>query len=368
MPPDLRRTPLHDLHDELGARMTPFAGYEMPVQYRDGVLAEHRWTRTRAGLFDVSHMGQARLRGPDAAGALEALVCGDVKGLAPGAQRYTLLLNDEGGIMDDLMVSRPDDDGLFLVVNAATKDADFAHIAAALDSRAALELLEDRALLALQGPAAADVLAEVAPEVVDLAFMQARALEVAGEVCLVSRSGYTGEDGFEISMPAARAETLARLLLASEGVHPIGLGARDSLRLEAGLCLYGHDIDETTSPVEAALAWTIPPHRRKQGDFPGAKRIRRELQKGPERKRVGLALKDKAPAREGARIATEEGDGVVTSGGFAPTLNAPVAMGYVPGKAAAPGARVTIELRGRALEAEIVKTPFVPHRYARTAG
>ena len=368
MPPDLRKTPLHDLHEELGARMTPFAGYAMPVQYRDGVLAEHRWTRAKAGLFDVSHMGQARLRGQDPAAALETLVCGDIKGLPDGAQRYTLLLEDDGGIRDDLMVARPDGDGLFLVVNAAVKDADFAHIAGALDGAAELEPFDDRALLALQGPSAADVLAELAPEAVDLAFMQARAIEVAGEVCIVSRSGYTGEDGFEISMPAARAETLARLLLASEDVRPIGLGARDSLRLEAGLCLYGHDIDETTSPVEASLLWTIPQHRRKSGDFPGAKRIKREIAKGPARRRVGLALKDKAPAREGAKIVSDAGEGVVTSGGFAPTLGAPIALGYVPAAAAEPGTRVTIELRGRALEAEVVKTPFVPHRYARTTG
>jgi aminomethyltransferase len=368
MPPDLRRTPLHELHEELGARMTPFAGYEMPVQYRDGVLAEHRWTRAKAGLFDVSHMGQARLRGKDAAAALETLVCGDIEGLAPGSQRYTLLMNDDGGIRDDLMVSRPDEDGLFIVVNAAVKDADFAHIAGALDGRAELEPLKDRALLALQGPAAADVLSELAPEALDLAFMQTRALEVAGELCIVSRSGYTGEDGFEISTPAARAETLARLLLASEHVRPIGLGARDSLRLEAGLCLYGHDIDDTTSPIEAALVWAVPPQRRKKADYPGAKRIKQELAKGPARRRVGLAIKDKAPAREGAKIATDAGEGVVTSGGFSPTLNAPVAMGYVPAKAAEPGARVTIEVRGRALEAEVVKTPFVPHRYARGGG
>ncbi len=365
MTPNLRYTPLAALHEELGARMVPFAGYAMPVQYRDGVLAEHRWTRAKAGLFDVSHMGQARLRGADAAAALETLVCGDVQGLPPGGQLYTLLLNEEGGIRDDLMVSRPDDDGLFLVVNAAVKAADFDHIAGRLAGRAALEVLEDRALIALQGPAAADVLGELAPEALDLVFMQARAMEVAGEACMVSRSGYTGEDGFELSVPAARAERLTRLLLASEDVRPIGLGARDSLRLEAGLCLYGHDIDETTSPVEASLLWTVPRARRARGDFPGAARILREIAEGPARKRVGLALDGKAPAREGAVISTAAGAGVVTSGGFAPTLGAPVAMGYVPAAAAKVGTGVEIELRGRALAAKVVRTPFVPHRYHR---
>jgi aminomethyltransferase len=364
----LRQTPLTALHEELGARMVAFAGYTMPVQYRDGVLAEHRWTRASAGLFDVSHMGQARLRGSGAAAALETLVSGDISGLGPHAQRYTLLLNEAGGIRDDLMVSRPDADGLFLVVNAAVKEADFAHIAAQLRGLAELEPLEDRALLALQGPAAAGVLAELAPETSALAFMEARAIEVAGEPCLVSRSGYTGEDGFEISLSAAHAESLARLLLARDAVRPIGLGARDSLRLEAGLCLYGHDIDETTSPVEADLLWALPPSRRARGDFPGAARILRELAEGPARKRVGLAVRDKAPVREGARITTAAGEGVVTSGGFAPTLGAPIAMGYVPAAAAAPGTRVEIELRGRALPAEIVKPPFTPHRYHRRRG
>jgi aminomethyltransferase len=367
MSADLRQTPLHELHEELGARMTAFAGYAMAVQYRDGVLAEHRWTRERAGLFDVSHMGQARLRGDGAARALESLVCGDIAGLALGAQRYTLLLNDEGGVIDDLMVSRPDEDGLFLVVNAAVKESDFAHIAETLGERASLEVLEDRALLALQGPAAADVMAELAPEAGELAFMQARGIEVAGEACVVSRSGYTGEDGFEVSVPASRAETLARLLLASDQVRPIGLGARDSLRLEAGLCLYGQDIDASTSPVEASLLWTIAKARRSKGGFPGAARITREIAKGPSRKRVGLTIKDKAPARHGARIITDSGEGVITSGGFSPTLGAPVAMGYVPAAAAAPGTRVGVELRGRTLEAEVVRLPFVPHR-TRPAG
>jgi aminomethyltransferase len=365
MTASLRQTPLAALHEELGARLVPFAGYALPVQYTDGALGEHRWTRAKAGLFDVSHMGQARLKGDDPARALETLVSGDLAGLGRHAQRYTLLLNDEGGIRDDLMVSRPDADGLFLVVNAATKQADFAHIAERLRGRAELEPLEDQALLALQGPAAAEALAELSPDVLSLVFMQARAMPVAGAPCIVSRSGYTGEDGYEISVPAAYVEELARRLLESPLVRPIGLGARDSLRLEAGLCLYGHDIDETTTPVEADLLWALPPSRRARGDFPGAAQILHQVETGPPRRRVGLLLKDKAPVREGARISTEAGEGRVTSGGFAPTLGAPIAMGYVPADAAAPGAEVEIERRGQMLKAQVAKTPFVPHRYAR---
>jgi len=368
MADEVLKTPLHDLHVELGARMVPFAGYSMPVQYRDGILAEHNWARTNAGLFDVSHMGQARLRGDDVAAALETLTPGDITGLKVGEQRYTLLLNDEGGIKDDLMVSRPDDDGLFLVVNAAVKASDFAHIAERLAGRAELEVLEDRALLALQGPAAVEVLSALAPDVEDMVFMQSMHVDLMGADCIISRSGYTGEDGFEISVPADRAEALARALLDDdENVKPIGLGARDSLRLEAGLCLYGHDIDETTSPIEASLIWAVAKARRETGGFPGAARIQKEIADGPVRKRVGLALKDKAPAREGAPIAIDgEEVGVVTSGGFGPTVGAPIALGYVPLAHAKVGTMVDIMVRGSARPAEVVKTPFAPHRYVRS--
>lgn len=362
----LSQTPLYDLHVQFGARLVPFAGYSMPVQYRDGILSEHRWTREKAGLFDVSHMGQARLRGDDVAAALETLTPGDIAGLEANEQRYTLLLNDDGGIKDDLMVSRPDDDGLFLVVNAAVKASDFAHIEERLAGRAELEILENRALLALQGPAAIGVLAALAPDVEDMVFMQSRVLDIHGADCFVSRSGYTGEDGFEISVPADRAEDLARALLEDEQVKPIGLGARDSLRLEAGLCLYGHDIDETTSPIEGGLIWAVAKSRRETGGFPGAERILKEIADGPAKKRVGLALKDKAPAREGSPIAVDGNEvGVVTSGGFGPTVNAPIAMGYVPAAYAKVGTVVDILVRGSARPAEVVKTPFTPHRYVR---
>jgi aminomethyltransferase len=370
----LLQTPLHGEHVALGARLVPFAGYAMPVQYPSGILAEHTWTREHAGLFDVSHMGQATLSGPDhetTARALEALVPADIIGLKPGRQRYTQLLNEEGGILDDLMVSRsadPAEDGtLTLVVNASTKEADYAHIAARLTAGVTLHRHDDKALLALQGPKAAEVIAVYDPPIHDMAFMMVGKLSLGGIGVHASRSGYTGEDGFELSVAAERAVDLWRLLLESPHVRPVGLGARDSLRLEAGLCLYGHDIDESTTPVEAGLAWSIQKRRREEGGFPGDARIRRELAEGPARLRVGLVPEGRAPAREGTPIATPEGGAVggVTSGGFGPTVNGPIAMGYVAREASAPGTALHLTVRGKPLPARIAPMPFVPHRYKR---
>jgi aminomethyltransferase len=370
----LNRTPLYELHVALGARMVPFAGYEMPVQYPMGILKEHLHTRAGAGLFDVSHMGQAVLSGPDhetVARALEALVPADILNLAPGRQRYTQLLNEEGGIIDDLMVARSasaDDDGsLMLVVNASRKEIDYAHIAERLPDDVQLQPSPERALLALQGPAAAGVMAPLSAAAVALPFMGAASGKVGEFDCHISRSGYTGEDGFEISVAAGKAEKLARLLLAQDGVQPIGLGARDSLRLEAGLCLYGHEIDESTSPIEADLAWSIQKRRRNEGGFPGAERIQAEFADGARRRRVGIRPEGKAPAREGTEIVALLGDrvGTVTSGGFGPSVNGPVAMGYVMADYAEAGTPVNLMVRGKALSAEIVPLPFVPHRYVR---
>lgn len=371
---DLKQTPLHDLHVELGARMVPFAGYSMPVQYKAGIMAEHQQTRTRAGLFDVSHMGQAFLIGPDhetTARALEALTPSNFVELGLGRQRYTVLLNDEGGIIDDLMVTRSvsaDDDGrLMLVVNAARKDVDYAHFRARLPENVRLEVVEDRALIAVQGPEAVAAVAAHAPKAADLAFMSASSMEFDGIDCHVARAGYTGEDGVEMSVPAGAAEAIARALLADDRVEPIGLGARDSLRLEAGLCLYGHDIDEMTSPVEGAITFCMQKRRREEGGFPGAERIQRELAEGPGRVRVGLRLDGKAPAREGAEIALPDGAviGTVTSGGFAPTVGAPIAMGYVPAEQSAIGTALELVVRGRRLAATVADMPFVPNRYYR---
>ncbi|GHB21852.1 aminomethyltransferase [Pseudovibrio japonicus] len=372
---DLLRTPLFDLHTELGAKLVPFAGYEMPVQYPLGVLKEHLFTRESAGLFDVSHMGQAWLVGPDhatTAAALEALVPSNMKELKPGKQRYTVLLNDNGGIIDDLMVSRPlaaEDDGrLMIVVNAACKDNDYKVIAAALPENVKLEIVEDRALIALQGPKAAEVMALHAPEAAQMGFMEARPLEFDGISVIASRSGYTGEDGYEISVPAGAAEAVAKALLADERVKPIGLGARDSLRLEAGLCLYGHDIDENTTPVEGNITFCMQKRRKEAGDFPGGDRVLKQLAEGTENLRVGLLLDGRAPAREGAEIrvpGTEEIVGRVTSGGFGPTLGAPLAMGYVPSRLAAIGTELEILVRGRALKAKVAEMPFVAQRYYR---
>jgi aminomethyltransferase len=363
----LKTTPLDALHRELGARMVPFAGYSMPVQYPAGIMAEHLHCRAKASLFDVSHMGQGSLYGAGAAAALERLVPSEMQALKPQRQRYTLLTLGSGGILDDLMVANLGGDRLFLVVNAARKDLDFPHIAAHLPAGLRLEQHEDRALLALQGPAAASIFKRLAPAVADLPFMGVGAFIINGADCLVSRSGYTGEDGFEISVPADRAVALARTLLAQPEVMPAGLGARDSLRLEAGLCLYGNDIDETTNPVEAALTWVIGKRRRAEGNFLGAGPILDALERGPARLRVGIRPDGRAPARAGTEIANPNGAviGKITSGGFAPTLNAPIAMGYVPSPLAADGTSLSLMVRGKPLAARVVPTPFVPHRYAR---
>lgn len=366
----LARTPLYDLHVELGARMVPFAGYEMPVQYPTGVLKEHNHTRTQAGLFDVSHMGQVRLSGPDAAAALETLVPVDIVDLPLNMQRYAMFTNEQGGILDDLMVSNGGDH-LFVVVNAACKQQDVAHLRKHIADRCGIEELGDRALLALQGPAAGAVMARLAPQTAKMIFMQTTRLTLAGVECFVSRSGYTGEDGFEISVPGDKAEELARLLLAQPEVAPIGLGARDSLRLEAGLCLYGHDMGETTSPVEASLSWALSKARRYDGARPGgylgADVIMRQLAEGVARKRVGLLVKDRMPVREGAELVGPEGNviGKVTSGGFGPTLGGPVAMGYVDMAHANIGAALQAIVRGKPVPVEVAKTPFVPQRYYR---
>jgi aminomethyltransferase len=365
-PTPLKTTPLDAWHRALGARMVAFAGYAMPVQYQ-GVLAEHLHCRASAALFDVSHMGQATLSGATAASALERLVPGDILGLKPGRQRYTLLTNEAGGIIDDLMVANLGDGRLFLVVNASRTDDDFTHIGASLPAGAQLRPHEDRALLALQGPAAAAVIARIGPAAAQLPFMGVAAVTLAGMPCLVSRSGYTGEDGFEISVPADHAESLAQRLVAEPEVAPAGLGARDSLRLEAGLCLYGNDIDELTTPVEAGLTWAIGRRRRDAWDFPGAAAIRDQFKHGANRYRVGVRPDGRAPARAQAEIVAGDGTaaGTVTSGGFSPTLSGPIAMGYVRKDLAADGTALHLLVRGRPLPARIVPMPFVPHRYAR---
>jgi aminomethyltransferase len=371
--PALSRTPLYDLHLRLGARMAGFAGYAMPVQYPSGIISEHLHTRARAGLFDASHMGQAVLSGPNAARRLESLVPGEIAVLAPGQVRYTLLLDANGHILDDLMVTRLDDEAgrerLFLVVNAATKRADFAHLAAELPD-CALTILEDRALLALQGPAAAEVLrrhvaSAAAERVSAMPFMAAGSFKRSDVSLAISRSGYTGEDGFEISIPAPAAPGFAQELLDEADVRPIGLGARDSLRLEAGLCLYGHDIDNTTGPVEAGLSWSISKRRREAGGFFGYEHVKRAIDQGPSRLRVGFLLEGKVPARQGCEIVTLEGQtiGRITSGGFAPSLGRPVAMGYVDAAHATPGTQVCLIVHGKTLAAKIVSMPFVPHHY-----
>ena len=373
----LRRTPLYALHVALGGKMVPFAGYEMPVQYGPGVLREHLHTRERAGLFDVSHMGQIALRaksGPveDAALALERLVPQDIVKVAPGRQRYAQFTNAAGGILDDLMVANFGDH-LFLVVNAACKEADAAHLRKHLSDVCVIEPLPDRALIALQGPRAESALAAFCADAPLMRFMDAGPHEVDGLPCFVSRSGYTGEDGFEISVPAERAERLANKLLENADVLPIGLGARDSLRLEAGLCLYGHDIDTTTTPVEGALEWSIQKSRRTGGarasGFFGAEEILAQLEKGAPRRRVGLRPEGRAPVREGAALfadnASIEPIGAVTSGGFGPSLNAPVAMGYLPASLATPGTQVFAEVRGQRLPLRVAITPFVPNTYKR---
>ncbi|EKO3367289.1 glycine cleavage system aminomethyltransferase GcvT [Vibrio fluvialis] len=368
---ELLITPLHALHLEVGAKMVPFAGYDMPVQYALGVKKEHLHTREAAGLFDVSHMGQLRLHGEGAAAALETLVPVDVVDLAEGKQRYAFFTNEQGGILDDLMVANLSDH-LFVVVNAACKEQDINHLQAHLPSGVELEIIDDRALLALQGPKAAEVLARLQPAVADMLFMDIQQVQIDGIDCIVSRSGYTGEDGYEISVPADKAEALARTLTAFEEVEWIGLGARDSLRLECGLCLYGHDLDETTTPVEASLLWAIQPVRRtggaREGGFPGADIILSQIAtKDVSRKRVGLVGQTKAPVREGTELFDAEGAkiGIVTSGTAGPTAGIPVSMAYVRADLSAIGTEVFAEVRGKMLPMLVEKMPFVPQRYYR---
>lgn len=360
----LLSTPLADLHAALGARMVPFAGYAMPLQYPTGILAEHRACREKAALFDVSHMGQLLLEGEGAAAALERLCPADVLGLAPGRQRYGLLLNDAGGIADDLMIANLGP-RLFLVVNASRKAEDAAAIRAVLPSGVRLVPLEDRALLALQGPEAGRILAAFLPETAGMRFLDVIETAIGGAPAVVARAGYTGEDGFEISLPAEAAEAFARRLLAA-GAQAAGLGARDSLRLEAGLCLYGADLDATTSPVEAGLVWTIGKRRRQAWDFPGAQRVRQEVADGPQRRRVGILPTGRQPARAGTPVLREGAViGTITSGTFGPTLDAPCAMGYVRADCAEDGTPLTLDLRGRPVAARIAPLPFVPHRVRR---
>ncbi len=370
----LQRTPLYEAHTALGAKLVPFAGYEMPVQYPTGVMAEHNWTRTNAGLFDVSHMGQCFIVGPDfetTSYAMEKLVPADIAGLAPNQQRYSQLLNKDGGILDDLMITRAAyknyEGWLYVVVNASRKDADYAHIEKHLPAGLKLQKGEDMALVALQGPRAVEVLEKFAPAAADLKFMHYAPLDIEGIAAHVSRSGYTGEDGFELSVFAKDVARLWDLLMADDLVRPIGLGARDSLRLEAGLCLYGHELDESTSPNEAGLMWSIAKRRRETGGFIGAARVQRELAQGVLRKRVGIKPEGRAPARNGTEIQYTDGRqiGVITSGGFGPTVNGPIAMGYVETAFADVGTPVNLIVRGQALPAQIIKLPFIPNNFKR---
>ncbi len=373
----LLQTPLHALHERLGARMVPFAGYAMPVQYPSGLMAEHRQCRQAAALFDVSHMGQVRLVGAEAAAALESLVPMDVVDLAVGKQRYAFFTNSSGGLLDDLMMVRPDAAAratfgdVFLVVNAGCKDADVKHLQAHIGHRCQVVPMPERALLALQGPQAVTALARLNPGVAALVFMSGGVFELAGAACFVTRSGYTGEDGFEISVPAAQAVTLAEALLAQAEVAPAGLGARDTLRLEAGLCLYGHDINETTSPVEAGLTWAIQKVRRpggaRAGGYPGANVIESHLAGGAPSKRVGLVGLERAPVREGTAIVDAHGHrlGTVCSGTLGPTVNQPIAMAYLPLNHALPQHEVYAEVRGKRLPMRVSPMPFAPHNYKR---
>jgi aminomethyltransferase len=366
----LARTPLRELHLKLGARMVPFAGYEMPVQYPAGLMAEHRQCRQSAALFDVSHMGQLRLIGPQAAEALESLVPVDVQGLRVNQQRYAFFTNAAGGILDDLMVTRREDD-LFLVVNASNKVADTQHLVTHLGMRCIVAPLPERALLALQGPKAVDALARLNPDLAQLGFMSAGSFSLNGADCYVSRSGYTGEDGFEISVHESAATALAQALLAQPEVGPAGLGARDTLRLEAGLCLHGHDIHERSTPIEAGLNWAIQKVRRpggeRAGGYPGATIIEAQLLRGPLQKRVGLRGLERVPVREGAALFDAHGHrlGTVTSGTLAPTADAPIAMAYLPADHAIAAHQVYAEVRGKRLPMRVVPMPFVPHRYKR---
>jgi aminomethyltransferase len=373
----LKHTPLYQMHLDLGARMVPFAGYEMPVQYPNGILKEHLHVRAAAGLFDVSHMGQfeIRSRNGDSEGvarALESVVPMDIVGLAPGRQRYALLTNEHGGIRDDLMIARLGDRFL-IVANAACKDADEVYLRETMSHACTIERLEDRALVALQGPGAEAALAGLAPDVRSMRFMDFRTTDVMNVVCFVSRSGYTGEDGFEISLPASHAEAVARELLKNSNVAMIGLGARDSLRLEAGLCLYGSDLDTTTTPVEAALEWSIQKARRtggsREGNFPGAQTILHQLVSGVPRRRVGLRPEGRAPIRHGAKLFSDQdvadAIGVVTSGGFGPSVNAPVAMGYVTSTGDVAGGTIYADLRGTRVPLRLSALPFISTTYKR---
>ena len=372
-PQDLKTTPLTPEHEALGARMVPFAGYLMPVQYPSGILTEHTHTRDKAGLFDVSHMGQAWLKGPDhetTATALETLVPADIVSLEPGQQRYTQLLNDDGGIIDDLMVSRsalPGTEGrLYLVVNASRKAIDFAHLKSRLPDSVTVEELPQWALLALQGPRAEAALETIVAGVAELQFMQGAPFEFGGSGIYVTRSGYTGEDGYEITVRNETVQDLWRALLAHPDVLPIGLGARDSLRLEAGLSLYGHELDETVSPVEAGLLWSIQKHRRVAGGFPGAARIQREIAEGASRRVAGIKPEGRAPARDGTVIMSDGKEvGVITSGGFGPSAGGPVALGFVPPELAKAGQALELLVRGKALPAQVIKLPFVAKSFKR---
>ncbi len=357
--------PLDGWHRDRGARMVPFASYLMPIQY-EGIIAEHRWTRESAGLFDVSHMGQLIVAGAGAEKGLESLLPADLAILKEGRLRYSLLLTEHGGIIDDLMATRRGDH-FYLVVNGATKEGDIAHLRERLPEGVVLDHMKEQALLALQGPKAVDALSRLAPRVEALSFMTGGAFQLAGGTAWISRSGYTGEDGFEISVPAAAVTAVADLLLEQPEVKPIGLGARDSLRLEAGLPLYGHDLDPTTTPIEADLGFAISKRRRGEGGFPGWERIVRELEQGVIRRRVGLAMLGRQPVREGAMVLDEDGDevGKVTSGGFSPMLEAPIAMAYVPAASAEPGTPIRLAQRGKVFEARVVPMPFVPHNYHR---
>lgn len=366
-----RRTALYDEHVRLGARMVPFAGYDMPVQYPAGIIAEHNWTRNSAGLFDVSHMGQCLVTADSfeaVARAMEGIVPADIQGLKPHQQRYSQLLSEAGGTLDDLMITRHQQDGtLYVVVNAGRKDHDYGWIGRHLPSDVSLHRLDGLSLMALQGPRAEDVLSGFAPALRQLPFMHYADAEIGGIRAQVSRSGYTGEDGFEISVASQDALKLWNLLLADALVKPVGLGARDSLRLEAGLCLYGHELDETLSPVEADLLWSIAKRRRAEGGFIGASRVQREIAEGVSRKRVGIRPEGRAPARDGTVITDGQGReiGKVTSGGFGPSAGGPIAMGYVETAAAIPGHKINLIVRGAALPAEIVRLPFIPNRFKR---
>lgn len=366
-----KRTSLYDEHVRLGARMVPFAGYDMPVQYPAGILTEHNWTRESAGLFDVSHMGQCLLVGDSfeaVAKAMEALVPADILSLKPRQQRYSQFLGEDGGTLDDLMITRHAQDGtLYVVVNAGRKDHDYGWMEKHLPQGVSLKRLDDLSLVALQGPKAEEVLAKLAPHVKDIPFMSYADVEIGGIKAQVSRSGYTGEDGFEISVSSADAAKLWNLLLADPLVKPVGLGARDSLRLEGGLCLYGHELDETISPVEADLVWSIQKRRRTDGGFIGAARVQKELAEGVSKKRVGIKPEGRAPARDGTVITDTSGReiGKITSGGFGPSVGGPIAMGYVEANSSVPGTKINLVVRGNAMPAEIVKLPFIPNRFKR---